>query len=91
MKEKIEVVLKILGNAFEGGSVEYQHAEGRHKFALKLPAVAHKLDFTDEVLAGKDAGHIKRLCKQVVAHLQHAPAGKSKHLLMKGDGIHEEF
>ena len=91
MKEKIEVLLKTLGNAFDGASFEYTHEEGRHKISLKLPSVTHRLDFLEEVVASKDAGHLKRLCKQVAAHLQHGPDGKPKHVLVKGDGIHEEF
>ena len=91
MKEKIEVLLRTLGNAFDGASVEYKNAAGRHQIYLTLPKVTHRLDFSDEVVAGKDAGHLKRLCKQVAAHLQHSPEGKPKHLLVKGDGIHEEF
>lgn len=39
----------------------------------------------------RQACFLKRMCKQVVAHLQHSPDGKTKHLLVKGDGIHEEF
>jgi len=91
MKEKIEVLLKVLGNAFAGASVEYKNADSRHQIFLTLPTVAHRVDFSDEVVKGKDAGHLKRLCKQVAAHLQHGPAGKPKHLLVKSDGIHEEF
>ena len=91
MKEKIEVLLKTLGNAFAGASVEHKHAEGRHTISLALPTVVHRLDFMDEVIASKDAGHLKRLCKQVAAHLQHGPDGKAKHLLVKNDGIHEGF
>lgn len=91
MKEKIDLLLRTLGNAFDGASVEYKNAEGRHTIYLTLPKGTHRLDFSEEVVAGKDAGHLKRLCKQVVAHLQHSPDGKIKHLLVKGDGIHEEF
>ncbi|MBI3527229.1 MAG: hypothetical protein HY067_04600 [Betaproteobacteria bacterium] len=91
MNEKIEVLLKTLGNAFAGASVEHKHAEGRHQIFLTSPNVAHRVDFLDEVVASKDASHLKRLCKQVSAHLQHAPDGKPKHLLVKNDGIHEGF
>ena len=91
MKEKVEVLLKTLGNAFAGASLEYAHEEGRHKITLNLPKVTHRLDFLEEVVASKDAGHLKRLCKQVAALLQHGPEGKPKHLLVKADGIHEGF
>jgi hypothetical protein len=91
MKEKIDILLRTLGNAFQGASVEYKHAEGRHKIYLTLPTGTHMLDFSEEVVAGKDAGHLKRLCKQVIAHLQHSADRKTKHLLVKDDGIHEEF
>ena len=91
MKEKIEVLMRTLGNAFHGATLDYKHAEGRHTIYLGLPNGTHRLDFPEEVVAGKDAGHLKRMCKQVVAHLQHSPDGKTKHLLVKGDGIHEEF
>ncbi len=91
MKEKIEVLMKTLGNAFQGATVDYKNAEGRHTIYLGLPNGTHRLDFPEEVVASKDAGHLKRMCKQVVAHLQHSRDGKTKHLLVKGDGIHEEF
>jgi hypothetical protein len=91
MKEKIEVMLKTLGNAFSGASVEHKHAEGRHQIHLTLPTVTYRVDFLDEVIASKDASHLKRLCKQVAANLQHSPDGKPKHLLVKNDGIHEGF
>jgi len=91
MKEKIEILVRTLGNAFNGAPIEYKNAEGRHTIYLTLPKGTHRLDFPEEVVKGKDAGHLKRLCKQVVAHLQHSPEGKTKHLLVKGDGIHEEF
>jgi hypothetical protein len=91
MKEKIDVLLRTLGNAFPGAPIDYKNVEGRHKIYLTLPTGTHRLDFSEEVVAGKDAGHLKRMCKQVVAHLQHSPDGKTKHLLVKGDGIHEEF
>ena len=91
MKEKIDVLLKTLGNAFAGGSVEYKHAESRHTILLTVPGATHRVDFSEEVVAAKDAGQLKRLSKQVAAHLQHSPAGKPKHLAVKIDGIHEEF
>jgi hypothetical protein len=91
MKEKIEVLLKTLGNAFTGASVEHKHAEGRHQIHLTLPNATHRVDFLDEVIASKDASHLKRLCKQVAAHLQHGSDGKPKHVLVKSDGIHEGF
>ena len=91
MKEKIEVLVKTLGNAFQGATLDYKHAEGRHTICLALPNGTHRVDFPDEVIAGKDAGHLKRTCKQVVGHLQHCLPGKTKHLLVKADGIHEEF
>jgi len=91
MKEKIEVLLNTLGNAFAGASVEHKHAEGRHTISLTRPNVTHRVDFLDEVIAGKDAHHLKRLCKQVAAHLQHGSDAKPKHLLVKSDGIHEGF
>jgi hypothetical protein len=91
MKEKIEVLVKTLGDAFQGATLDYKHAEGRHTIYLGLPNGTHRVDFPDEVVASKDAGHLKRMCKQVVSHLQHSPTGKTKHLLVKADGIHEEF
>ena len=91
MKEKIEVLVKTLGDAFQGATLDYKHAEGRHTIYLGLPNGTHRLDFPEDVVASIVAGHLKRLCKQVVAHLQHSPEGKTKHLLVKGDGIHEEF
>lgn len=91
MNEKIELLVRTLGNAFHDASIDYKNVEGRHKIYLTLPKGTHRLDFSEEVVAGKDAGHLKRLCKQVVAHLQHTPDGKTKHLLVKSDGIHEEF
>lgn len=91
MKEKIELLMRTLGNAYQGATVDYKNAEGCHTIYLGLPNATHRLDFPEEVVAGKDAGHLKRMCKQVVAHLQHSPDGKTKHLLVKGDGIHEEF
>ena len=91
MKEKIEVLLRTLGNAFHGATLDYKNAEGRHTIYLGLPKGTHRLDFSEEVVVGKDTGHLKRMCKQVVAHLRHGPVGKTKHLLVKGDGIHEEF
>jgi hypothetical protein len=91
MKEKIEVLMKTLGKAFHGATVDYKNAEGHHTIYLGLPNGTHRLDFPEEVVASKDAGHLKRMCKQVVAHLQHNPDCKTKHLLVKGDGIHEEF
>jgi len=91
MKEKIEVLMKTLGNAIPGATVEYKHAEGRHTIYLGFPNGTHRLDFPEEVVASKDAGHLKRICKQVVAHIHHSSDGKAKHLLVKGDGIHEEF
>src|ERR1700730_12911571 len=36
MREKIEVLLKTLGNAFPAGSVEYKHAESRHTILLTM-------------------------------------------------------
>jgi hypothetical protein len=91
MREKIEVLLKTLGNAFPAASVEYQHAEGRHTIVLTMAGATHRVDFSEEVVAAKDAGHLKRLSKQVAAHLQHSPAGKPTHLAVKIDGIHKEF
>ena len=91
MKEKIEVLMRTLGNAFQGATLDYKHAEGRHTIYLGLPNGTHRLDFPEEVVASKDAGHLKRMSKRVVAHLQHSPDGMTKHLLVKGDGIHEEF
>jgi hypothetical protein len=91
MKEKIEVLLKTLGNAFAGAALEYKNAEGRHKILLAMPTITHRVDFTEELVKAKDAGHLKRLCKQVAVHLQHGPDGKPMHLLVKADGIHEEF
>jgi hypothetical protein len=91
MKEKIEVLMRTLGNAFQGATLDYKHAEGCHTIYLGLSNVTHRLDFPEEVVASKDAGHLKRMCKQVVAHLQHSPAGETKHLHVKSDGIHEGF
>jgi hypothetical protein len=91
MKEKIEVLVRTLGGAFQGATLDYKHAEGRHTIYLGLPNGTHRVDFPEEVVASKDTGHLKRMCKQVVSHLQHSPAGKTKHLLVKADGIHEEF
>jgi hypothetical protein len=91
MKEKIEVLVRTLGNAFQGATLDYKHAEGRHTIYLGLPNGTHRLDFPEDVVASKDAGHLKRMCKQVVAHLQLSPEGQTKHLLVKGDGIHEGF
>ena len=34
MKEKIEVLMKTLGNAFQGATLDYKHAEGRHTIYL---------------------------------------------------------
>ena len=34
MKEKIEVLLRTLGNAFQGATLDYKHAEGRHTIYL---------------------------------------------------------
>ena len=91
MKEKIEVLLNTLGNAFAGASIAHKHAEGCHQIHLTLPNAIHRVDFLDEVIARKDTSHLKRLCKQVAANLQHASDGKPKHLLVKNDGIHEGF
>ena len=91
MKEKIEILLKTLGNAFSGASVEHKHAEGSHQIHLTLPAVIHRVDFLDAVIASHDASHLKRLCKQVATNLQHSSDGKPKHLMVKNDGIHEGF
>ncbi len=91
MKEKIDVLLKTLGNAFAGATTEYQHEEGCHKIFVTLPQGIHRLDFQENVVAGKDVGHLKRLCKQVAAHVQRSHDGKPKHLLVKVDGIHEGF
>jgi len=91
MKEKIEVLLNTLGNAFAGASLEHKHAEARHTISLTLPNVTHRVDFLDEVIASKDAHHLKRLCKQVATLLQHGSDAKPKHLLVKSDGIHEGF
>jgi hypothetical protein len=91
MKEKIEVLIKTLGNAFAGASIEHKHTEGVHQMHLTLPNATHRVDFLDAVVASQDASHLKRLCKQVATHLQRAPAGKPKHLLVKNDGIHEGF
>ena len=91
MNEKIEILLKTLGNAFSGASVEHKHAEGCHQINLTLPAGTHRVDFLDAVIASHDASHLKRLCKQVAANLQHSSDGKPKHLMVKTDGIHEGF
>ncbi len=91
MNEKIEVLTKTLGNAFAAASIEHKHVEGRHEFHLTLPTVVHRVDFLDEVIASKDANHLKRLCKQVAAHLQRGSDGKPKHVLVKSDGLHEGF
>ncbi len=91
MNEKIEVLIKTLGNAFAAASIEHKHVESRHEFHLALPTVVHRVDFLDEVIASKDANHLKRLCKQVAAHLQRGSDGKPKHVLVKSDGLHEGF
>ncbi len=91
MKEKIDVLLKTLGSAFAGASMEYKHEGGRHTIVVTLPDAVHRLDFLENVVATKDAGHLKRLCKQVAVHLQRGPQGKSKHVLIQADGIHEGF
>ena len=91
MKEKIEVLLNTLGNAFTGASIEHKHADGCHQIQVKLPNATHRVDFLDTLIASHDANHLKRLCKQVAANLQHASDGKPKHLMVKTDGIHEGF
>lgn len=91
MKEKIEALLKTLGDAFAGASIEHKHVDGRHQIQVISPNASHRVDFLDEVIGSKDASHLKRLCKQVAANLQHSSDGKPKHLLVKNDGIHEGF
>ncbi len=91
MKEKIEALLKTLGDAFAGASIEHKHVDGRHQIQVTSPNASHRVDFLDEVIGSKDASHLKRLCKQVAANLQHSSDGKPKHLLVKNDGIHEGF
>lgn len=91
MKEKIEVLLNTLGNGVAGATLEHNHADGCHQIRLTLAGTTHRADFPDEVIASKDASHLKRLCKQVAALLKNNPGGKPRHLVVKADGIHEGF
>lgn len=91
MKEKIEILLSTLGDALAGATLEHKHADACHQFSLRLPGATHRADFPDDVIASKDVAHLKRLCKQVVALLRNNPGGKPRHLIVKGDGIHEGF